>query len=68
MTSPSLDRPLRSEADQRIRDAASDLLAALEEIAKPDGLTEASAGTMVFEDLTSKKQIARAAIVKARAT
>ena len=37
------------------------LRAALREIAKP-GLTEASAGAMVFEDLESKKRIAREAL------
>ena len=38
------------------------LRAALEKIAQPDGLTEASAGAMVFQDLESKKQIARVAL------
>ena len=45
-----------------LRARVVELEAALEEIAKPDGLTEASAGAMVFEDLKNKKTIARAAL------
>ncbi len=48
-----------------LRDLQNDndrLRAALEKIAQPDGLTEASAGAMVFQDLESKKQIARVAL------
>jgi len=47
------DRALAAEA------RVVELAGALGEIAKTDGLTEASAGAMVFEDLKIKKQIAR---------
>lgn len=56
-----------AERDQ-LKSINVDLLTALKEIAKPDGLTEASAGAMVFKDLESKKKMARTAIAKARAT